>query len=571
MKILFYKDNCVSAVVLLSFLVCMNIGCSKDRDKGTESDGKTKLVVSVLGTEDSGGGNTAKVAPGVIVAENKVLPTEIVSQSAGFDTRFSMVTEEASSAHVVMVNDGTSKESTAVRAAALPNDIVYRLLLYKASDNSFVTSINMTSGNPLSIVVDGGVQYKWIAFSYNTFSAADLPTIANNAAPVVSLGNNRDFLYSSGTITPAGQQTTPLGIVFKRKMARIGVEVNTVGMFADLNQATLTNSGQLKTGNIDLLTGNISNTLTTVATATASATNSIDGYAYNDRKVAYFYTADPTTLTNLNVTLTSLIVNLDAYAVSQGQPTRSFGALSTVFSSPNFTPVLGQSRTFRIDMLESPITTVSNTPLGGSPITTRWARANLYYAGDSDHNPYRFHHLNQMTQAGNTFFSAGATKPQIYQTSGSEADPCLLVYPAGVWRQATQNDYEGLVGRLLLTAKTPTYVNGQYIQYAATGTAAPYPTNNLRFNLNGSAVGLSLVAGLIDLSLGFYGQNAEYWTSTKLLNIPPLLSVGQIHFDGSNSSAGLTTALLDISLLPGLGGGLNVVKSNFMNVRCVRN
>ncbi|MGJ1416833.1 hypothetical protein [Sphingobacterium multivorum] len=81
-----------------------------------------------------------------------------------------------------------------------------------------------------------------------------------------------------------------------------------------------------------------------------------------------------------------------------------------------------------------------------------------------------------------------------------------------------------MVGRLLLTAKTPTYVNGQYIQYTATGTAAPYPTNNLRFNLNGSAVGLSLVAGLIDLSLGFYGQNAEYWTSTKLLNIPGSVS-----------------------------------------------
>ncbi|WP_336837858.1 hypothetical protein [Sphingobacterium siyangense] len=570
MKKLCYECKFIPFITFLCAFVILVSSCSKNRDKdGVEEDGKTRLIVTVLGTEDSGGGNTAKAAPGVIVAENKVLPSEIVSQSAGFDTRFSVVTVENTASRVVTINND-DKDGVSVRAAALPDDIYYKVLLYKASDNSFVTSSNMKSGEPLQIAVDGGVQYKWIAYSYNTANLADLPTVANLAAPAVSLGQNKDFLYANGTITPVGNQSTPLGIVFKRKMARIGVEVNTVGMFADLNQATLT-STQLKTGNIDLLTGNISNSLTNVGTATASATNAIAGYAYNDRKVAYFYTADPTTLANLNVTLTSLIVNLDSYAVSQGQPTRNFGTLSTVFSSPNFTPVLGQSRTFRIDMLESPITTVSNTPVVGSPITTRWARANLYYAGASDHNPYRFHHLNQMTQAGNTFFSAGATRPQIYQTSGSEADPCLLVYPAGVWRQATQNDYEGLVGRLLLSAKTPTYVANQYIQYAATGTGAPYPTNNLRFNLNGSAVGLSLVAGLIDLNLGFYGQNAEYWTSTKLLNLGPLASVGQIHFDGSNSSAGLTTDILDISLLSGLGGGLNVVKSNFMNIRCVRN
>ncbi|MGJ1417909.1 hypothetical protein, partial [Sphingobacterium multivorum] len=77
------------------------------------------------------------------------------------------------------------------------------------------------------------------------------------------------------------------------------------------------------------------------------------------------------------------------------------------------------------------------------------------------------------------------------------------------------------------------------------------------------------------ICINIKAQISNYFLSPPqllyMIHIPPLLSVGQIHFDGSNSSAGLTTALLDISLLPGLGGGLNVVKSNFMNVRCVRN
>ena len=279
-----------------------------------------------------------------------------------------------------------------------------------------------------------------------------------------------------------------------------------------------------------------------------------------------------TVLPNLTVTLKNITIGLDAHAVSENILTRVFSGLSSTFSVANFTPVLEQSKLFKIDLIESPITTVSN----GGNVTTRWARANLYYLGALDHNPYRFHHLNQQTQDLNTFFAARAVVPQLYATAGTVEDPCTRVYPANTWRQATLLDYQGLVGRSLLeggiiSAKTPTYVFEKYIEYVASGTAAPYPNTNLRFNLNGSAVGLSLVDGLITLSLGTIGQTAALWTSSPLIDLGPVASVGQWHFDGTNTSDAVATALLDISLFPGLGGGLDVIKSGFMNIRCVRN
>ncbi|UIR55975.1 fimbrillin family protein [Sphingobacterium sp. SRCM116780] len=560
-----------AVILLFLYAVLLMQGCSKSTNGGELLLGdKTRLTVSVLGIVEGGviGNKGQSLATKAAVKPGLAIASEIVSHIEGFDSRFSVVEDEFKGDRMVSISNN-DKEGTAttVRAESMSNGIYYHLIVYKVSDNSVVASQVMRSGDAVQIIVDGGVQYKWVAFSYNTAVAADLPAVADPAAPVVSMGQNKDFLYASGTIT-VNSLNTPLGIVFSHKLARIGVELNTMGMFADLNTATVVNENQLKTGNFNLLTGTVTGALTTIATASTSTFTRPTAYGFDDRSTAYFYTADPASLPNLNIKLTGLSIKLDAYAVSQSQATRNFGVLSTVYSSPNFVPVLGQSKTFRIDLLESPITTTSNN---GGAVVTRWARANLYYVS-GDHNPYRFHHLNQKTQDNNTFFAFGAIHPQTYATEGAEADPCALVYPTGVWRQATRSDYQGLVGRSILeggfiSAKTPTRVAGQYLEYAAVGTASPYPTNAVRFNLNGSAVGVSLVVGLIDLNFGFYGQNAEVWTSTSLISLPPLVSLGAIHYEATGTTHGLVTDILDLQLL----GAVNVVKSNFMNVRCVRN
>lgn len=568
----------LNKVSYLPFLTLLSILISCEKHENKEEDlaigNKTSIVINVSGIADVNNVYNTKLATqSGTDNSNKREVGEIISHSAGFDTRVSAGDFEASTNNTnIYVKNRLSGKLDAVRAAKMEDGIYYHLLLFKDSDNTIAYNGQLESGSTFTINVDAGILYRWVAFSYNTTISSELPAVSNLSNAIVPMGENKDFLYATGSITPTALVNTPLGIFFRHMTARIAVELDTRGMFAPIDTATVSIDSQLRTGNFDLMEGELTGSFSTISNATSSSFKRVDGYNYDDRKVTYFYTADPSILSSLRVNLKSLSINLDTYAVSQGQGKRVFTGLTSSFSVENFMPVLEKSKLFKIDLIESPVTTTSN---GGS-IVTRWARANLYYAGSSDHNPYRFHHLNQQTQDLNTFFSARAVVPQLYATSGAEGDPCLKVYPENIWRQATKVDYQGLVGRSILDggiifAKSPTREVGKYLEYDATGTISPYPGNKLRFNLNGSAIGLNLVQGLIQLDLGSIGQTVAIWTSTPLLDLGSIGSVGQWHFDGTNTSIDVSAAVLDISLLPGLGGGLDVVKSGFMNIRCVRN
>lgn len=304
----------------------------------------------------------------------------------------------------------------------------------------------------------------------------------------------------------ANTGNTPLGIVFKHKLSRVAVELNTLGMFADLSAAEITFGGNyFGKVTLNLFTGAVSNEGNYSATPVSSNFQQVPGYAYGDRNVAYFYTANPNTINNFQVILNKLSIHIDDGSI------RSF-TTPVVLSSVNLAnSSLGVSRTVSVDMIESALT------VG----TVKWARQNIYY--EAGHNPYRFNHTYNHNSSRNSYFAFKAHLPENWAVRDQDVDPCSLVYPEGVWRIATEADYDNLLSH----SGSRGNVGGLgYYEYPASGTAAPYPSNKLRFNYNGQGNAISILE-LLSLDFGnSFGNSANVLTSNEIIALPPLINAG---------------------------------------------
>lgn len=556
-------SNKIAVSVLLVCMGQLLVSCSKKKDEiQMDPADIRKLTVSVLGITDEGEVSSiaAKASSAVksLGKENAELPSKIL-HFEGFDAQVSV---EPDVANTFKVSIGSNRikgiTGTELMAAAVANGVKYRLLLYE-EDGTFASSTLLTSGIAGEVDVVKGTSYNWYAISYH--NTEDVPDV-NPADPKLSLPGGRDVLYASGSVAipdGEGDVNVPLGIVFQHRLARIGIELNTMGMFADMNTAAVSVTGAaVKTATIDLRTGALTDLVDYTQTIDYSSFSDVEP-PFRDQKVAYLYTADETPFNNLTVTLTNLVIELD------NGSTRSFQTLlsasPSVFTFNNVTPQIGRSYRALVNLIESPLT------LAG----VQWARANLYYNGG--HNPYRFHHTYLHTNARNTYFSFKGIVPSNF---GVDGDPCSQIYPNGVWRQASEPDFRTLTGTLGFGGQTATYGTVgtlRYFEYqAATGTAAPYPSNNLRFNMNGYGTVLGLVEGLINISLGStYGSQVHVWTSTSGLDLPGLIGLGAWYYNGNRTIINTNNINLSVSLLNVSAIGIDVVESDFRNVRCVRN
>jgi len=546
----------LAGVIFLGTAYFLLVGCSKQMNTDDAIPKKTKISVRVVGIDES-----IKNAQGEAKASafSKEVSTNEVAELhfAGFDASLSVDHELGTAGGRKMIKSSSRKgASKQVMGAVMDPGVKYRLYLYKA-DNSFVSSTELTSDVPAEIEVDQDVSYKWYALSYNN---SESPADINPATPTVtslSLPANKDILYDAGTFTvPTGPTPidVPVNIVFDHMVSRIGIELNTMGMFADMTSAVVSVTGlSTYSGTFDLASG-------TWGTLTAAA-NGIDWAdfvnieePYADRKIAYVYTPSTAAINNLTVTMTDLSLKLDDNNV------RSFSALLAATPSVftfNVTPVVANDHRLLVNLIESPLT------VGG----VRWGRANLYYQGG--HNPYRFHHTYAHSSDRNTFFSFKGLVPQSFGVNG---DPCAEVYPAGKWRMPTNNDL------MALTGTPPLYLNGQanttgstgglgYLEYTnATGTAAPYPSNDLHFNYNGGSLSVGIIGGLLQVTFGNLGVTGEYWSSTNGTNILGLVGLGGYSMLMTNTLGDMMEAeLLNVQTL-----GVDVIESPFKNVRCVR-
>jgi len=521
-------------------------GCSKDREQAEEMTDiiGTKLTLKITGIDESitvsTSGTEAKTT------EEKSGMTKVLEYPE-FDALLSVDNYLPLRSSAKAASNPLLAQS--LKAVTIENGVKYRLYLFSQDGSRLISSTLLTSGTQASIDVLKGTTYRWAALSYNT--AEDVPDILQESTKIV-LPAGKDILYTSGEVvvpTGAGNINVPIDITFKHKFARLAVELNSQGMFANMTGAKVNVTG-IKTATIDVVTGGLSDLVSADQEMPLTVFKDVDPL-YQDDKITYVYTADPMAVTGgIKVGVSDLSIRIDDNTIRQ-------------FSAPvnfafNITPVLGNSHRLLVNLVESPLTIDA----------VRWARQNLYY--QAGHNPYRFHHTYAHSNARNTYFSFKGLVPDQF---GINSDPCAQVYPAGIWRQASESDFRKLTGLLGLGGKTPAYgtVNNRgYYEYDAVGVAAPYPNNKLHFNFNGGSTAVSLLNGVVQATFGNYGTRVELWTGSSGLDLGGLAGLGAWYYSGSKNllggnSADLFASLLNVSII-----GVNVIQSQMKNVRCVR-
>ena len=543
-------------VIMASFLAIGGVvvtGCSKEKDQIETSTGleKGKLTISVHGVKEGAGKAHVKSSTAATGASKSSQLVEFEE----FDAQLTVGDVVPGVRYVsgASQNGGAALQASAsaLRAEAVESGVTYKLWLLSADGATVVSSHNLSSGATAAIDVAPGEDYKWVAFSYN--NTDDISALDVTAS--IDLTGDKDVLYASGDISvPANGDGLALPINFERKLSRLAIELNSMGMFAQMSNASLSISGDaLQTATLDLASGDLSDFTSYTKEVTLDDLTQVEE-PYNDVKYIYVYTANAGA-SGINVAVSDLEIVID------DNTTRSFSNTAN-FSFANVTPLAGSSHPLQVNLIESPLTIEG----------TRWARQNLYY--EAGRNPYRFHHTYAHTQARNTFFSFKGEVPDRF---GSNGDPCALVYPEDVWKTAAESDYRKLTGFLGVGGKTATYGtsdNRGYAEFDATGTAAPYPSNKLRFNFNGGSTAFSVVNGLVNLTLGSFGTRAEYWSASTGVGSGTIVGLGAWYYHAERAGSQLlgyrVNDDLSLNLLSVTAIGIDILETQMKNIRCVR-
>lgn len=618
MKFTMKSRNWVMAMVMLTLPGAMLTSCSKDATTEQVAPKGDKLVISVKGIKNAtdagalkqgvGSKTTAKEAPNY-----KVYEFSDVDMAVSVDDKLPIKTTNVARGKSA---NGAFAAAAAEELEAMAVDAKYMLYIYDGE--TLVASTELTVGTDGTVEgLDASKGYTWVAVSYNNET---IPEVSNGVA---NLPFNTDVLYAKGTVDLSDDPT--ISITFGHVFARIGIELNTMGVFGEITGNPTVSVGglELATGSMDLLTGVLTpNSETTTATLTYADFVSVEE-GYEDAKIAYVYTA-PTAEQQVTLSVQGLDVVL-----ADGGATRNYFAAAAPVTLPaiDVTPVAGSSHHLLFNLVEAPLVTNHRRNALNQRVRVEWARSNLYYRGEGGARNYGFYANNGPTSRADGYFAFEGLEPMKFTSDADKGDPCALVYPAGVWRTPTATEINsittssGVLGNLLsgildaiLSDPAPGSSYGtDYIQYslvtAPSGTNAfgseTSNSNNLRFFYNGQITNATVLTalgddglvgvGLSDLSLELadievldtnipilgnsFGLSAGLWTNTRLVSGPLLSALGTSvgsqgylaytgrTLAGTRFAKATTTAELlgNVDLL-----GLDVANISLKNVRCVR-
>lgn len=590
MKSMIMKDlaKTVAGAIILAMTSQFLVSCDKSQLADQTVDGqKLELSVTVSGIqENSNGGVNDKKSS---INNNS---KSIVRSYGEFDVAVSVDNKIENRNNIRLASSSKLSSGNAAKAEAISQDVKFRLFLYK-NDGTFVSSTELTANGTGKVGIEAGQNYKWYALSYNnTENVPDVPTGSSS----IQLAPGKDVLHAAGSLSvpanPSGSVQLP--ILFKHKAARLAIELNSMGMFGNMDNAIVQVGGlSVKSGTIDIFTGQYSDLQPVTQTISWTDFKNVET-GFDDRKVAYAYTVDSTTTNNVTVSISSLqLTHVDGN-------TRNFSATPVAFTPISVTPVIGNNHRLLFNLIESPL----RLDQGGREVL--WARSNLYQAA-GERNPYRFYGTNSATSAtdGRGYFAFGGAEARKFPAVPN-GDPCALIYPQNTWRlptnveMATLTTGNGVLSQVLtdivglaIAAPAPNASgNGTYVQYpvasvngGGTNPGFDAASNALRFNYNGQVTTLNVIntgqeAGLVSLNLtNSRGVETALWTGTGNIAIPLLgltNNIGSWGYHARNKTAivggnfigalGTAELLNNLTVL-----NIGVLSSSLKNVRCVRN
>ena len=410
--------------------------------------------------------------------------------------------------------------------------IKYRVYVYRPGNNTWQTAVFSSNDNSWAtnhITIYKNIAYEWYAYSNNTTDEADVPDIRSGNDLIVN-SQNKDLMWASGTIAASSISTNErLLIKFKHALARIELNFDYRGLFVNSfagNNAftftptfydTPTTTTSLQKGNLNIKNG----AMTGVSNYTPTNNPIFLESGFYDRQRYYYYTAADQSLSKVRVTYNNL--NYTTYdGLNVVYNTASSKFIEIKKPSSNIPLQIGRNSQLNLLFIESPVSAGS--------LTTEWARANVYYAGNTARNPYRFRRqssqgINGDNTPNDTYttrkhnakdqdlFMKQSYIPDSYMNRNSSGDayglgdPCALVLPAGAWKTASVQNYQNLIA--LNTPKTSTYyktTNHVNLLFNTNNMGSPYDSRFLIFERNGLIDNANL--NVSNTTTGYY------WTDT---------------------------------------------------------
>ena len=459
--------NNIGRLLILAVLLSVCLGsCRNEIDKSvTETlNGDAFLDINVGGVNAK---NTDSVSD--LKSEQKAsIRSQYVGISRG--SRFRMVSLEGLDGRISareevstdgrVISSSQKQSSTGLKAETVPMNQGrrYRILLYK--DGTYVKSVDAVSGTLIKVEVEKDVKYHWYAYSFD--SSDEMPALASTSEPSVESAFDKPLLYAWGHVQVSGDGVVvkPLKVYFEHRSCKVTAEINARGAFAGIGNisARLESPEYITRGRLNLLTGDYDTEFPTELGLLNFT--SLNPSVKDTIKVASVYSTNLDDLTPITVKIESITLKLD-----KGD-TRTFTNLQY---SNDLDMDWGVSMVTSLDLVESPL------KVG----TTRWARANLYFS-EAD-RAYRFRHQidDSYGRSKEEYWNFKAPFPM--GASGTQ-DPCTRVYPLNTWRMPNRNEINELIA---ITSPSLRTLTGNYVEYAASGTASPYPSNKLRINKMG--------------------------------------------------------------------------------------
>lgn len=432
MNIRLKRANWVFAMAMLALPGTLVTSCSKETKTEIVDTKGDKLTISVAGINESEASDPSGLKASVGKSKTRGGSTELFKFSdvdMAISVGSALPVKNARRSVMPSTKGGSSGASRA--AADMDQGIKYVVYIYDGT--TLVASKELEAGTSGTIDgLDASKTYRWVAASHNSESSS--PDLTPGAASL-TIPQNTDLLFASGSLNIGSDPN--LAITFDHALSRIGIELNTIGVFGEITgNPTVSVTGlNLSTGSINLLDGTITAGASYSPALTYADFQNVDPN-FDDAKIAYVFTAAETQQ-NIVVSVQGLTV---AHVDNIGSTTnRTYFANGATFNS-GITPEIGKSSHILMNVIESPLVTTYN----GN--TVGWARSNLYYRGNNGGSrDYAFYANNQQSARGDGYFGFGGTLPMRFATDATEGDPCAVVYPAGTWRQPTKADFSGLV------------------------------------------------------------------------------------------------------------------------------
>jgi hypothetical protein len=337
------------------------------------------------------------------------------------------------------------------------------LVIYNQAKTQILINQQVTVGVDPNINLDGNKVYHWFAVS--THELNNSPSVASNGDISRESIENKDFLFDKGTLNTAVTGNNYLKINFKRQTSKMGIHIETRGLFGGIEDDSQFEVGEILSGNFQSLiyTGKFNiktetftdlrpvapvfgsqmeltewfyhENLENLTAAEVAITPTSKSFFGNESKTAYFYSVRPinTSVNSLRLRLNTLKIKLDDNTI------RTFSS-NSILTIPSSTPISlpkGNSIIAKVNMIESGLNmgTYSTSFANTNPRPNIWARTNIRYNA-SKKDLLRFRPNNSYAlPAYDTEYFSNRVNPLIHNNDAAQ-NMCRYVYPYNTWINA---------------------------------------------------------------------------------------------------------------------------------------